>query len=517
MRRARSPSRTRSLSSQSGLPRTALDPVPVQVEPHEVDAEPLQPVEPVVERAGAVREPGVVLDPEADAARGACGSGADEQAPKISPMMARRIAGGFPTPLHPTRESGTSVNDPPAGAPDGARRAETAARATCAVDQPSRRALHQAPFAASGDAPCALHEGRVADRREPDVGAEGERGGQELQDSAHQRHASNRTRRGRVKTMARRDVDRLQEEIEELFADLWQVPRFAGAARLPARRRLLHHRRAAPAERRRRAGRRRPGLDRDRCRRASTDDLRRAAAAAGRRAGLPAGGDRVRAASNAASRSATRSPRLAASAVYEAGMLRITLPIAKRAPRGACGHDRRPQGRMSEQAPPTEADGLRLPVLPLKETVVFPESMTPLAVGQERSVKLIDDVVSGERMLALITVRNPEAEPPGWGDLYRRRDGRGRPQDDQGSRRDAADPRPGAPARPARRAAAGGAVPGRRAGRAAGRRPGLARGRGADPERPAAVRPDHRDDAVPARGAPARRGERRRSRARSAI
>ena len=60
----------------------------------------------------------------------------------------------------------------------------------------------------------------------------------------------------------------------------------------------------------------------------------------------------------------------------------------------------------------------RLPVLPLKETVVFPESMTPLAVGQERSVKLIDDVVSGERMLALFTVRNPEAETPGWDDLY---------------------------------------------------------------------------------------------------
>ena len=28
--------------------------------------------------------------------------------------------------------------------------------------------------------------------------------------------------------MARRDIDRLQAEVEELFADLWQVPRFAG-------------------------------------------------------------------------------------------------------------------------------------------------------------------------------------------------------------------------------------------------------------------------------------------------
>ena len=59
-----------------------------------------------------------------------------------------------------------------------------------------------------------------------------------------------------------------------------------------------------------------------------------------------------------------------------------------------------------------------LPVLPLKETVVFPESMTPLAIGQERSIKLIEDVVSGDRTLALVTARNADAEPPGWDDLH---------------------------------------------------------------------------------------------------
>ena len=60
-----------------------------------------------------------------------------------------------------------------------------------------------------------------------------------------------------------------------------------------------------------------------------------------------------------------------------------------------------------------------LPVLPLKETVVFPESMTPLAIGQERSIKLIDDVVGGDRLLALLTVRDEEVETPDWADLYR--------------------------------------------------------------------------------------------------
>jgi ATP-dependent Lon protease len=64
------------------------------------------------------------------------------------------------------------------------------------------------------------------------------------------------------------------------------------------------------------------------------------------------------------------------------------------------------------------ADALLLPVLPLREMVVFPEAVTPLAIGQDRSVKLIDDVLAGERTLALVTVRNPEADPPGFDDLY---------------------------------------------------------------------------------------------------
>ena len=59
-----------------------------------------------------------------------------------------------------------------------------------------------------------------------------------------------------------------------------------------------------------------------------------------------------------------------------------------------------------------------LPVLPLKDTVVFPESVTPLAIGQERSIKLIEDVVSGDRVLALVTVKVSEADQPGWDDLY---------------------------------------------------------------------------------------------------
>ncbi len=59
-----------------------------------------------------------------------------------------------------------------------------------------------------------------------------------------------------------------------------------------------------------------------------------------------------------------------------------------------------------------------LPLLPLKETVVFPDSMMPLAVGQDRSVKLVDDIVSNEGHVALIAVRAEDAEEPGWEDIY---------------------------------------------------------------------------------------------------
>jgi ATP-dependent Lon protease len=84
------------------------------------------------------------------------------------------------------------------------------------------------------------------------------------------------------------------------------------------------------------------------------------------------------------------------------------------------GPGERPAGveeRETEEAPrPTSP--VELPLLPLKETVVFPDSMTPLAVGQERSVKLVDDTVSGEGRLALAAVRSEEVEEPSWDDIY---------------------------------------------------------------------------------------------------
>jgi ATP-dependent Lon protease len=59
-----------------------------------------------------------------------------------------------------------------------------------------------------------------------------------------------------------------------------------------------------------------------------------------------------------------------------------------------------------------------LPILPLRDTVTFPETLTPLAVGQPRSVQLVNDVLGTNRMLAMVASRDPEKEEPGPADLY---------------------------------------------------------------------------------------------------
>ncbi len=74
-----------------------------------------------------------------------------------------------------------------------------------------------------------------------------------------------------------------------------------------------------------------------------------------------------------------------------------------------------------EQAIRARASGplpAALPVLPLKEAVAYPDTLTPLAVGQQRSMKLIDDVLGGERTLVLVASRDPELDEPGPEQLY---------------------------------------------------------------------------------------------------
>jgi ATP-dependent Lon protease len=59
-----------------------------------------------------------------------------------------------------------------------------------------------------------------------------------------------------------------------------------------------------------------------------------------------------------------------------------------------------------------------IPILPLRGLVVFPQTAVPLTIGQPRSIKLVDDVVAGDRYVGLVAAKDPNQETPGPGDLH---------------------------------------------------------------------------------------------------
>ena len=60
-----------------------------------------------------------------------------------------------------------------------------------------------------------------------------------------------------------------------------------------------------------------------------------------------------------------------------------------------------------------------LPVLPLKDVVVFPYIILPLSIGRDASVQAVDQALSEHRVVMLLTQRDPDVDEPGESDLYR--------------------------------------------------------------------------------------------------
>ncbi len=77
---------------------------------------------------------------------------------------------------------------------------------------------------------------------------------------------------------------------------------------------------------------------------------------------------------------------------------------------------------MSQNLPPEDAEDLKLPdvlpVLPLKDTVVFPYIIMPLSLGADQSVLAVDDALSGHRLVMLVTQKDPSHDEPTPGDLH---------------------------------------------------------------------------------------------------
>src|SRR5438876_9617568 len=59
-----------------------------------------------------------------------------------------------------------------------------------------------------------------------------------------------------------------------------------------------------------------------------------------------------------------------------------------------------------------------LPILPLRDTVLFPNSFMPLAVARESSVRLIDDAIANGKLIAVFTQRDASIDEPTRDALY---------------------------------------------------------------------------------------------------
>jgi len=74
---------------------------------------------------------------------------------------------------------------------------------------------------------------------------------------------------------------------------------------------------------------------------------------------------------------------------------------------------------MSDAFPPVHDLPDELPVLPLREFVIFPYMVLPLYVAREHSVAAVEDALAGDRLILLVAQRNPETAEPDPDDLHR--------------------------------------------------------------------------------------------------
>ncbi|HTO53457.1 MAG TPA: endopeptidase La [Myxococcota bacterium] len=59
-----------------------------------------------------------------------------------------------------------------------------------------------------------------------------------------------------------------------------------------------------------------------------------------------------------------------------------------------------------------------LPVLPLRNTVLFPSLVAPMVATTERAKRLVDDALASDRLIVTVAARDPEKTEPGPDDLY---------------------------------------------------------------------------------------------------
>ena len=63
-------------------------------------------------------------------------------------------------------------------------------------------------------------------------------------------------------------------------------------------------------------------------------------------------------------------------------------------------------------------DNQTLPVLPLRDVVVYPHMVIPLFVGREKSIKALDKAMEGNKQILLVAQKSPTEDDPGENETY---------------------------------------------------------------------------------------------------
>ncbi|MCF5934927.1 LON peptidase substrate-binding domain-containing protein, partial [Xanthomonas perforans] len=61
---------------------------------------------------------------------------------------------------------------------------------------------------------------------------------------------------------------------------------------------------------------------------------------------------------------------------------------------------------------------LDLPVLPLRDVVVFPHMVIPLFVGRDKSMRALEKAMEADKRILLVAQKSAETDDPAAGDLY---------------------------------------------------------------------------------------------------
>jgi ATP-dependent Lon protease len=72
----------------------------------------------------------------------------------------------------------------------------------------------------------------------------------------------------------------------------------------------------------------------------------------------------------------------------------------------------------SPASPPAENVPSRLPVLPLRDVVIYPFMIFPVLVGRESSLRAVNDAVEGNKYIFLVAQKNSVTEEPAADDIY---------------------------------------------------------------------------------------------------